>query len=271
MILPKALALAASVASLLGAARSAAAPAARADSVGTSYALVTPPSSLEVGCQGPCDCAIQVTPTYGSFVLTRTGADAVYTYYAVERYIASFNNGPGAVSILGSGQFKISDGVAPAQELTLDLDIEGRPTQHYDSGLVPVQVAFPRIQVSCAAHGFACFDSVVVVNAAPSDPTAVLPPSSPRAGLQAVRPNPFSGRTRISFVLENPGRARLTIVDLEGRLVRELRPGQAVGSDRQDVIWDGRRDDGRVAPAGVYWALLRWTGGIDRRRFVKLD
>ena len=268
MILFRVLAAAALAFSSSAAAPSAAAPA---DAVSTSYTLVTPPSSFEVGCQGPCECAVASTPTYGSFVLTRTGADAVYTYYAVERYIASFNNGPGAVSILGSGQFRISEGAGAVQQMTLDLDIEGRPTQHYDSGLVPVRAAFPQLQVACAAHGFACFDSVVVVNAAPSEPVVVLPPSSPRAGLQAVRPNPFSGRTRISFALENPGRASLTIVDLEGRLVRRFAVTQAVGSGRQDVTWDGVRGDGRAARAGVYWVLLRWSGGVDRRRFVKLD
>jgi hypothetical protein len=37
------------------------------------------------------------------------------------------------------------------------------------------------------------------------------------------------------------------------------------------MTWEGRRDDGRAAPAGVYWVLLRWPGGVDRRRFIKLD
>src|SRR5436853_125713 len=132
MIQFRALALAALAASFLATSPSVAAPA---DTTGTSYALVTPPSSFEVGCQGPC-----------------------------------------------------------------------------------------------AVHGFACFDSVLVVNAAPSEPVGVIPPPSPRAGLQAVRPNPFSGKTRISFALDRPGRASLTIVDLGGRLVRALAAERVVGS-----------------------------------------
>src|SRR5262245_21743180 len=78
-----------------------AAAAAPPDSL--SYALTTPPSSLESGCQGPCDCAVQTVPTYGSFDLIRVGADASFTYYEIHRYIASFNNGPGAVSLIGTG------------------------------------------------------------------------------------------------------------------------------------------------------------------------
>jgi hypothetical protein len=259
--------LAALAATLCSAAPCAAAPA---DSTGTLYALTTPPSGLEVGCQGPCECPIIAIPTYGSFELVQTGADALYTYYAVHRYIASFNNGPGAVAITGSGQYRVGGDVALMQELTLDLDIQGQPTQHFDSGLVPVRSAFPRIEVSCAVHGFNCFDSVLVVDAKSVD-AANTPPAAARVGLQAVWPNPFTSRTTIAFTLDRPGTFDLTIVDLAGRRVRALASDRPVESGPQSVIWEGRRDDGRAAPAGVYWAVLRWAGGVDRRRFVKLD
>jgi len=252
-------------AELLVAAPSTAAPA---DNGGTTYALITPPSSLQVGCQGPCECPIVTFPTYGSFELVRTGADPLYTYYAVERYIASFNNGPGAVAITGSGQYRVGGEFALMQQLTLDLDIEGHPTEHFDSGLQPVKVSFPQIDVTCAVHGNYCYDSVLVVNARPSD-TADAPP--PPAGLQAVRPNPFRSGTSIAFDLGHPGLVDLMVVDLEGRRVRALASALFVGSGQQSVNWEGRRDDGRVAAAGVYWVLLRWSGGVDRRRIVKLD
>jgi flagellar hook assembly protein FlgD len=61
------------------------------------------------------------------------------------------------------------------------------------------------------------------------------------------------------------------VIDLEGRRVRALATGQYVGTSPQVMTWEGRRDDGRAAPAGVYWVLLRWAGGVDRRRIVKLD
>src|SRR5262245_9719231 len=118
------------------------AQAAPADSL--SYALTTPPSQLESGCQGPCDCAVQAVPTYGSFDLIRTGADGVYTYYEIHRYIASFNNGPGAVSLIGTGTYKI-DSSAGMQEMTLDLEVWGEP-EHFASGLVPVTVPFPELR-----------------------------------------------------------------------------------------------------------------------------
>jgi hypothetical protein len=244
--------------------------AAPVDSSGSYYALITPPSALEVGCQGPCACPIVTSPTYGSFLLVKTSRDPLFTYYAVERYIASFNNGPGAIAITGSGQYKIGGEFALTQQMTLDLDVQGQPTQHFDSGLVPVGAPFPQISVSCAVHGFHCFDSVLVVNAKPVG-TAGGPLPRIVAGLEGVSPNPFRSGTRIAFALERPGTVDLTVVDLEGRRVRALTVGQPFGAGPQSVSWDGRRDDGRVAPAGVYWVRLRWPDGADRRRLVKLE
>ena len=267
MILVKASALTVLAVGLLAATPRA---AAAADADGPLYALITPPSEIEIGCQGPCDCAILSRPTYGSFELVRTGADPLYTYYDVQRYIASYNNGPGAVSITGSGHYKIGGEFALQQQLTLDLDIEGHPGVHLDSGLKPVNVPFPQIDISCAAHGFYCFDTVLVVDAKP-DPTSVPPPQPRSAGLQGPRPNPFEHETSIAFRLEREGPVDLSVVDAEGRRVRMLASGQTFGPGPQAMTWDGRRDDGRVAPAGVYWARLRWDGGVDRRRIVKLD
>ena len=232
------------------------------------YALNTPPSSLESGCQGPCECAVVSEPTYGSFDLIRTGADASYTYYEIHRYIASFNNGPGAVSLSGSGTYKI-DRSAGLQEMTLDLEVWGQP-EHFDSGVVPVSVAFPQIHAACAVHGFACLDSVVVVDAQTVEQVAV-PSLPPRIGLQAAWPDPFIRSTSIWVDLGQAGVADLRIVDASGRAVRVLAAGQTFGAGPRAVLWNGRTDRGSVAPAGVYWAVLRWAGGIDRRRLVKLD
>jgi hypothetical protein len=245
--------------------------AARADAAlpdSLSYALTTPPSSLESGCQGPCQCADVVEPTYGGFDLVRTGADAVYTYYEIHRYIASFNNGPGAVSLFGTGTFKL-DQAAGMQEMALDLEVWGRP-EHFDSGLVPVTVGFPQLHAACAVHGFACLDSVVLVDANPIEQVAV-PPVPQRFGILATWPDPFESGTNIAFNLERSGVVDLRIIDAAGRMVRMLAAGRTFDAGERAVSWNGRTDEGRMAPAGVYWAVLRWRGGTDRRRLVKLD
>jgi hypothetical protein len=233
-----------------------------------SYALNTPPSSLDSGCEGPCECPVVTEPTYGSFDLIRVGADAVYTYYEIHRYIASFNNGPGAVSLVGTGTLKI-DSSAGKQEMTLDLDVWGQP-EHFDSGLVPLSVAFPEIRAACAVHGFACMDSVIRVDAIPIEQVGA-PPVSQRAGIRAMWPDPFERSTSIGFYLARSGPVNLRIIDAAGRVVRVLAAGRTFDAGDRTLTWNGRTEDGRVAPAGVYWAELRWSGGADRRRLVKLD
>jgi hypothetical protein len=244
--------------------------AATADTTATQYSLVVPPSALQVGCQGPCDCAITQQPTYGSFDLLPLGSDGLYTYYAVQRYIASFNNGPGAVAIVGSGQYKIGGEVALTQQLTLDLQIFGGPVQHFDSGVKSVTVPFPRIDVSCAVHGFACMDSVLVVEGKPVETTGV-PPTPRVSGIEQIRPNPFGQAATIVIDLARAGRAAMTVFDLDGRQVRHLGDLEIEALGSRTVTWNGRRDDGREARAGVYWVRMRWPGGTDGRRVVKLD
>lgn len=80
--------------------------------------------------------------------------------------------------------------------------------------------------------------------------------------LQLVGTNPVRGGARLSYALREAGEARLTLHDVTGRVVRTMLAGQAKA--RTDVLeWDGRDDDGRVLPAGVYLARL-WTRGEER-------
>jgi hypothetical protein len=244
--------------------------AATADTTATPYSLLVPASGYETGCQGPCDCAVVEQPTYGSFELRPLGADPLYSNYAIERYIASFNNGPGAVSIVGSGHYKIGGEFALTQQMTLDLQAWGGPVQHFDSGVVPVNTPFPRIHVSCAAHGFACVDTVVEVDAEPIGAVSVPPPAA-RAGIQGVAPNPFGRTASIAIAIAGTGPVRVAVFDLNGRKVRSLAEWAGADAGPRTLVWDGRRDNGREAEAGVYWVRMQWPGGSDGRRLVKLD
>ncbi len=245
-------------------------PATPAAPAGTLYALITPESSLDVGCQAPCACPLISRATFGSFVLLPTGIDPLFTHYSVQNFIASFNNGPGAVAITGTGQYRIGGEFALVHQLTLDLAIEGRPSQHFDSGIQPVGAAFPRIQIAAAVNRFFCFDSLIDVDALPADLLPV-PPPRPRPGmLQAASSNPFTSHIQLAITIEGTAPAELAILDVTGRLLDTLPvvPGSASGPSL--AVWDGRSDDGRVAPAGVYWAVLRSAGGTDRLRLIKL-
>ena len=244
--------------------------AAPADSGAVEYGLKVPPSAYQYGCFGPCTCPVIERPTYGSFDLVPQGSDGLYAYYAVERYIASFNNGPGAVAITGSGRYRVGGEVAYTQQLVLDLSIEGRPLQHFDSGMQPVSVTFPRIHIQCAAHGFGCMDTVIVVDAAPVQNTTALLPGPRVFHIQAIEPNPFDRSARLVIDVARTSPVRVEVFDLRGRRVRQLWHEPAATAGRHSLTWDGNGDDGRSATAGVYWLRMTWPGGSEGRRIAKL-
>jgi flagellar hook assembly protein FlgD len=80
--------------------------------------------------------------------------------------------------------------------------------------------------------------------------------------LLLATPNPFRERVRFR------GAARETWLEIRsdlGRLVRRIK----AASD--DFSWDGRDDNGRRLPAGLYFARLREAGKARRIRLIKLN
>ena len=74
-------------------------------------------------------------------------------------------------------------------------------------------------------------------------------------------PNPFHGATTLSFRLPAPGRVDLVVVDIQGRVVRNLLQSQ-MPAGGHTIRWDGRDAAGRDASNGLY--LFRLQSG-DRR------
>jgi flagellar hook assembly protein FlgD len=62
---------------------------------------------------------------------------------------------------------------------------------------------------------------------------------------------------------------RLTLRDVQGRLVRRLTEGWFPAGSRI-VAWDGRDDAGMCLPAGIYLATLEIAGRVASRRVTLL-
>jgi hypothetical protein len=84
----------------------------------------------------------------------------------------------------------------------------------------------------------------------------------------AAFPNPSGGSTTIAWRRAGPGRIKLDLLDLQGRLLRTLIDGQAPASGAHR--WDGADARGRPLPAGVYWLALRSEEGGEVVRKVVL-
>ncbi len=88
------------------------------------------------------------------------------------------------------------------------------------------------------------------------------------AALEAVYPNPFNPRVTVRYVLEREGAARVSVHDLQGRLIAILADGVFAAGART-VTWDGVDREGRRLASGAYVIELV-AGGARERRVVTM-
>ncbi|MCK5130794.1 MAG: T9SS type A sorting domain-containing protein [Candidatus Sabulitectum sp.] len=81
---------------------------------------------------------------------------------------------------------------------------------------------------------------------------------STRLSLQ-VCPNPFHFSASISFDLSEPEWTLVTLYDLSGRIVTTLENSE-LESGQYSIIWDGRRENGEPASAGIYLCRIQSCG-----------
>jgi len=101
--------------------------------------------------------------------------------------------------------------------------------------------------------------------------TGVDPGGLPRAvALHQNVPNPFNPQTEIHFDLPAATKARLLVLDLQGRVVRTLVDGLLMPAGRHRSVWNGRDDRGRQVATGTYLYMLRTSEFVETRRMVLL-
>ncbi|HEU4725906.1 MAG TPA: FlgD immunoglobulin-like domain containing protein [Candidatus Eisenbacteria bacterium] len=87
-------------------------------------------------------------------------------------------------------------------------------------------------------------------------------------------PNPFrssDGSVGLPFrALGGGGVVTLRVVDVRGRLVREISAPAPASAGFGEVRWDGRRADGEPAPSGVYYLYIRGAGIDEARSVVRI-
>lgn len=84
-----------------------------------------------------------------------------------------------------------------------------------------------------------------------------------------ARPNPFTEGALIGFYLKEAGPVRLTVHDVQGRVVRDLAAGSR-SAGAHAVRWDGRGDEGPL-PSGVYFYRLQAGGRVEEHKLIRLE
>ena len=85
----------------------------------------------------------------------------------------------------------------------------------------------------------------------------------------SAQPNPFNPHVFISFGLKTADKVRLCVVDVRGRMVRQIADRSLEAGDHQ-LGWDGRDDCGQPLSSGVYWLCLERAGVTETREVVLL-
>jgi hypothetical protein len=87
--------------------------------------------------------------------------------------------------------------------------------------------------------------------------------------LSTSRPNPFSAESRFSVTLDDGVQAEVSVFDVFGRRVRTVFRGRFAAGTTQ-LAWNGRREDGTRAAAGIYFYRLTMPGRVFSTRLVLL-
>ena len=88
--------------------------------------------------------------------------------------------------------------------------------------------------------------------------------------LSHARPNPFNPTTSIEYSIKAPGRVRIRVFDLAGRVVRTLVDEERAAPGGAVAVWDGRDESGKTCASGVYFYGIEAPGFKETRRMTLL-
>lgn len=83
----------------------------------------------------------------------------------------------------------------------------------------------------------------------------------------AVAGNPFRPETAIRYTLRDNGPVQIRIFSVNGALVRTLRE-EAASAGSYEVRWNGKDNDGRTSPSGIYFVSIRQGTEVSQTRIV---
>ncbi len=87
-------------------------------------------------------------------------------------------------------------------------------------------------------------------------------------GLLSCSPGGFSINITCDPEFPSPSRSGNRVIDLAGRSVRTFLNGEMATRGRNELIWDGRNDAGRLMSSGVYFYSLKAGEFAKTKRMV---
>jgi hypothetical protein len=87
------------------------------------------------------------------------------------------------------------------------------------------------------------------------------PPTDATFRVAGVHPNPFRSAVTLAVSVPAAGDVEFVVVDVLGRVVRR-QSLTASSAGPLDLVWDGRNDQGGIAPSGVYYTRVAFAGRV---------
>jgi flagellar hook assembly protein FlgD len=88
--------------------------------------------------------------------------------------------------------------------------------------------------------------------------------------LELSIPNPFRPYSTVWFSAPEQGPVSVSVLDVQGRLVANLRDGAMTDPGIHSIVWDARDSRGRQVAAGIYFVLLEGQGDWRVQRITLL-
>ncbi|MBN1559197.1 T9SS type A sorting domain-containing protein [candidate division KSB1 bacterium] len=93
--------------------------------------------------------------------------------------------------------------------------------------------------------------------------------SNPSYTLAQNYPNPFNSQTEIEFQLSKAGHVKLSIYDVQGRVIKTLVEDHKIAG-RYDIVWDGDNDIGVAVASGAYVMRLIGDDFVAMKKMILL-
>jgi hypothetical protein len=90
-----------------------------------------------------------------------------------------------------------------------------------------------------------------------------------RFELAPAEPNPFTGLARISFGVPRTSSVRVNVYSPSGMLLRTINRS-VLAPSRYSLTWDGRDNNGRTVPSGVYYLRMAAEDFVATRSLTRL-
>lgn len=220
----------------------------------------------------PCSFVTPPFPEYpsGHSAFSAAGAEILKRWSGSDAFGASVH--------FAAGSGRVEPGFAPAHDVTLAwatfsaaADEAGMSRRyggiHFEDGdldsrrlgrLVAGAVWDKAMRYIQGTAGTVPVANAAAAAAAPSAPAV---DASVACAIVGAAGSPVGAGCRVSFVLREAGAARITVVDVQGRMVASLVDG-SLAAGVHDVVWHG------PAAAGVYFVRLESGGRSTARRVL---